>query len=245
MSKICVNCGAVAADNTLYCQNCGAALPPANARPQYSAPQYGAPVYCGNGAVRTGIPAPGFSDRAYHPEILAAVKKNRKASKIFALVLVPLPLLGFVIYSLASDKMELGKAAMYGGIVSAVFLVFALISFIRGRAKNSYEAVVVDQTSRLTHRHANSDDDSLVTEYVTVVKTADGKKKKIVEWEGSQIWAHEYLNVGDRFRYHPQFIFPYKLYDKTRAPYIACVGCGRKNEVASDRCGKCNLPLLK
>ena len=44
---------------------------------------------------------------------------------------------------------------------------------------------------------------------------------------------------------HPQFHFPYELYDKSRAPYIACVSCGTKNPTEADRCQKCNLPLLK
>ena len=201
-----------------------------------------------NGDVREGIPtAPGFSDRATHPEILAAVKKNRRAAKIFAFILVPLPLIGFIIYAAASGKMEVAKGALYGGIISAVFLIFALISFIKDRAKNSYDAVVVDKKSELTHRHSNSDNDTLVTKYTVFAQTDDGKKKKIVEWEGSQIWAYNYLNVGDRFRYHPEFNFPYELYDKSRAPYIVCVSCGTKNPVAADRCQnqKCRLPLLK
>ncbi|MBR6005785.1 MAG: zinc ribbon domain-containing protein, partial [Clostridia bacterium] len=97
------------------------------------------------------------------------------------------------------------------------------------------------------YRHNNSDDThrETVTEYVTTVRTSDGKKKRIVEQEGSQIWAWNYLQVGDRFKYHPQFHFPYELYDKSKAPYIACIGCGTKNSVEADCCQKCGLPLLK
>ena len=51
--------------------------------------------------------------------------------------------------------------------------------------------------------------------------------------------------MGDRFRYHPQFKFPYELYDKSKAPYIACVSCGKTNAVTEDRCQKCGIPLLK
>ena len=147
----------------------------------------------------------------------------------------------------ASGKMEIAKGALYGGIISAVFLLFALISFVKGRAKNTYDAVVIDKKSELERRHTNSDDDSYETKYTVVAQTDDGKKKKIVEWESSQILAYNYLNVGDRFRYHPEFNFPYELYDKSRAPYIACVSCGTKNPVAADRCQnpKCRLPLLK
>jgi len=63
---------------------------------------------------------PSFSDRVNHPEILSSVKKNRKASSIFGLILVPLPLIGFIIYSAVSKEMELGQAALYGAIVSVV-----------------------------------------------------------------------------------------------------------------------------
>ena len=132
---------------------------------------------------------------------------------------------------------------MIGGVISAVFLIFALFMFIKERAKNAYEATVIDKTSRSTYR--NNDSGNLITEYITVVKTSDGRKKKIVEREGSQILAYNYLDIGDRFKYHPQFHFPYERYDKSRAPYIACVSCGTKNPVEADRCGKCGLPLLK
>ncbi|MBQ9886061.1 MAG: zinc-ribbon domain-containing protein [Lachnospiraceae bacterium] len=200
-------------------------------------------AYAGNGMVRQGIPAPGFSNRVNHPEILAAVKKKRKAAGVFALFLVPLPFIGFIIYSIVSDKMETADAAKYGAIVSAIFLVFAIYSLIKERPKNTYEAIVVDKKTRRTND--KSDNDNYYTEYITVVKTTEGKKKKIVEREGSQIWAWNYLEMGDRFKYHPQFNFPYELYDKSKAPYIVCISCGTKNPVEDDRCKKCGLPLIK
>lgn len=249
MAKFCYKCGTPLNEGTKFCPGCGAAVAaPAPAQQnatQYTAPVYGAPAWAGNGAVRQGVPAPGFSDRVNHPEIIATVKKNRKAAGIFAFFLVPLPVIGAVLYALVSKKTDIGQAAMIGGIVSAIFLAFALFSFIKERAKNTYEATVIDKKSGLTYRHKNTDDQEMVTEYVTVVRTSDGKKKRIVEQEGTQIWAWEYLQVGDRFKYHPQFHFPYELYDKSRAPYIACVSCGTKNPVEADRCKKCTLPLLK
>ena len=244
---ICSNCGFAMDENMKFCPNCGAAAPSAgelSGAPDPFAAPVNEPAYAG-GAVRQGIPAPGFSDRVDHPEILAAVKKNRRLAKIFATFFVPLPLVGFAVYSMVSGKMELGEALRYGAILSAVFLLFALVSFIRGRAQNTYAAQVIDQKIRRTTRHGNSGERDTVMEYVTVAKTADGKKKKIVEREGGQLWAHDYLNVGDRFRYHPQFHFPYELYDKSKAPYLVCVSCGTKNPVEADRCQKCHIPLLK
>ena len=241
----CSNYGAQIESNTKFCTNCGAAQNAAPAQAQQNWAQYTAPAYAESGTVQNGIPTQGFSDRVNHPEILAAVKKNRKVAGISSLFFVPLPLLGFVIYSIVSDKMETTDALKYGAVISVIFLLFALYGFVKERAKNTYEATVIDKKSRRNYRHNNSDDNSYYTEYITVVRTSDGKKKRIVEREGSRIVAWDYLQVGDRFKYHPQFHFPYELYDKSKAPYIACVSCGTKNPVEADRCQKCNLPLLK
>ena len=206
------------------------------------------PIYAGNGKVREGIPVPGYSDRINDPEIVAAMKKNRRLGIIFGFIIIPLPLIGFIIYGQASGEMEMKQSLLYGGIVSGVFLLFALFSFIKERAKNSYDAVVLDKKSELTYRHKNTDHGNSkerYMEYTTFIRRADGKKKKIVEHEGSQIWAYDYLNVGDQFRYHPELHFPYELYDKSKAKYIACVSCITKNPKEADRCKKCGLPLLK
>lgn len=236
----CPKCGKPVDPGMKFCGNCGSAI---NAAPAGAAPQ--TTYYAGNGAVRMGIPAPGFSDRVNDPEIMKAVKKNRKAAGVFALFLVPLPIVGFVIYALASKKMEISSALLYGGIVSGVFLLFALWSLLKSRTEKSYEAVVTDKRTRSVYKNGNSDARRAVTEYTTVVRTTDGKKKKIVEHEGSLLYAFNYLEVGDRFRYHPQFNFPYEKYDKRTAAGIYCVSCGTNNPVEADRCSKCRLPLLK
>ena len=43
-------------------------------------------------------------------------------------------------------------------------------------------------------------------DYITIAQTTNGKTKKIVETDHSMIWAYDHLNVGDRFRYHPQYL---------------------------------------
>ena len=236
MAKFCTNCGTQLGDNAKFCNNCGFPVNQTQPAPQ-AEDQY---------AQSLGY-TPGFSNRVNDPEIISAVKKNRKASSIFTLFLVPLPLIGFLIYGSMSKDMEIGQAFIVGAIISAVFLVFALVGLAKNRAEKSYEAVVVDKTSREIYGNRDSSDGSRerIREYVTVVQTTDGQKKKIVEREGSMIIAYNYLNVGDRFRYHPQFNFPYELYDKSKAPYIGCVSCGTHNSLDADRCQKCNLPLLK
>ena len=197
----------------------------------------------------SGVPAPGWSARISDPEVLAGLAKNRKAAKKFGAVLVPLPLIGFAIYGAVSDKMELPKALLYGAIVSVIFLIFALIGKGQTSEKNAYEATVTDKQ---THRRRRSESGgsgnrsySYYTELVTVVRTADGHSKKITERDDSNHMAWDYLQIGERFRYHPQLGFPYELWDKSHAPYLGCPVCGKKHAVTEDRCRKCGAPLLK
>ena len=189
-----------------------------------------------------GGPAAGYSRRVNDPEILAAVQKSRRAAKGFTFLLVPLPVVGFTVYSFFSD-METADAFRYGLILGAIFLVFALVSFVKERAANTYEATVIDKKTRRAYR--KNDSDTFDTEYITVARTTAGKKVRYVEREGGALPAWNYLEVGDRFMYHPQFHFPYELYDKSRARYIPCVNCPCHNPLTADRCQKCGLPLLK
>lgn len=253
MAIFCRQCGAVLKEQAKFCGNCGTPVVPVQPsrsaetpprQPVYAQPTEVPAGFAGNGEVRQGIPTPGYSDRVNHPEILAAVRKNRKATGIFGLILVPLPLIGFLIYGAVSRDMEIGQAALIGAIVSVIFLIFALVGRFRQRESASYEGVVTDKKTR-NRSDSRGDDERYYTEFITYVRTSEGKNKKIVEHEGSMIVAYDYLEIGDHFRYHPQFNFQYEKYDKRKAPYIGCVSCGAHNAVENDRCSRCHIPLLK
>ena len=257
MANFCTKCGGSLAGAQNFCPHCGApiqTIPVQKAsvqtmpvQPVYQQVQPTAVGYAGNGPVRLGIPMFGFSDRVNDPEILAAVKKSKRFTKGFALFLIPLPIIVLLIYSKVTGDMDPSDALKYGAIIAAVFLVFTLYGMIKSSASKSYEATVIDKRSREVRNRGgdDDDDDDTTTEYTTVVQTTDGKKKSIVELDNGRVFAWPYLKVGDRFRYHPQFAFPYEKYDKANAGCIYCVGCQTKNPVEADRCKKCNLPLLK
>ena len=232
----CRNCGKEIPNGAKFCFNCGAPAP---------APATASPAPSGNTGTRQGLPFPGFSDRKDDPEILAAVKKNRKATWVFFLIIMPLPVIGFAIYGLIGDGMELGTALAIGGAISAVFLVLFLISLITSAADRTYDGVVTDKKVSSRYRSNGSDAGTSVTEYVTYVRTDDGRTKKIIEKSGGHLTAYDYLEIGDRFRYHPAFAFKSEKYIKATAKGIYCAGCGTRNPVESDRCSKCGIPLLK
>lgn len=251
MALYCTNCGAALTSGSAFCEHCGSRVtaPPEAAdsgRGQTPDATNTPPEYAGNGRTRIGIPAPGFSDRVNDPEILAFLAKNRKTGRKVGFVVALLPLIGFVIYAAVTEKMELPQAALYGAVVSAVFFLVQFIAARRERPENSYEGVVTDKETRISHRSNTAGNrESREYEYVIHVQTTEGKKKKIVEHEGSRIIAYRLLNKGDRFRYHANFAFPYELYDKTKGPGIYCVGCQTLNPTERDRCKKCGIPLLK
>lgn len=179
MSKYCQNRGNAINENEKFCGSCGAPIAveqPVSQPYQGSAPTLNS--YYGSQMT------PGFSDRVNDPEILAAVKKNKKAGKLFAFFIIPLPLIGFVVYSLVTEKMELNQALMAGGFVSFVFLICTLISAIKSRASKSYEAVVTDKKQRERAEHSNDDNTSYYTQYITYAKTDDGKKRKLLKQAG-------------------------------------------------------------
>ncbi|MBO4212705.1 MAG: zinc ribbon domain-containing protein, partial [Clostridia bacterium] len=95
MARFCSNCGTQLSDDAKFCRNCGTPVNQAQPAPR-PAPQPES-QYVGY--------TPGFSNRVNDPEIVAAVKKNRKASAIFMLFIVPLPLIGFLIYGSMSKDM--------------------------------------------------------------------------------------------------------------------------------------------
>lgn len=197
--------------------------------------------------VRNGIPEPGWSDRVNDPEILAGLEKNRKAAFRWTCIGI---VLAFVIPAAVSifveDSIKMGDALKLGGLIAGIMLVCVVFNRLSKSMKNAYEGVVTDKREEVRRSGSRKDgDSSYSTEYVTYVRTSDGRKKKIKETHTFAYSAWEYLKVGDRFKYHPQLDYPYELYDKSKAPHLFCPVCVKQNPVEADRCSRCNAPLLK
>ena len=240
-NKFCTECGQRLEEGVKFCPNCGKVVP---AEANGQEPQNN--TYTMNDS-RNHTPdcppnyTPGFSNRIHDPEMKAAVKKNRRASRIFLLIFMPVPVIVAAIYALVTGEMELGQAIIGGAVVSGIILLINFLIGMSHSAKNSYEAVVIDKKFEYT----KTEHDTYNHVYKTIVRTTDGHKKVIQETSHMPRSAYEYLSVGDRFRYHPQLAYPYEKYDKSKDGFVYCACCMAKNDLSGDRCHKCGVPLLK
>ena len=87
-----------------------------------------------------------------------------------------------------TEEIELSQAALYGAVVSGIFLICTILGKASGSKKNSYEATVIDRyrqqeyvRSEDDHRHGPRSETEGRSDGITVVKTTGGQTKKIKE----------------------------------------------------------------
>ena len=179
----------------------------------------------------------GFSEKIYDPAVQAALKKNKRIAAIFFILLILAPIVICIILSVKNDDNSL-VAVGFG--VSAVFFVINVIAFIMQKTKRQWDGEVVKKYTERKQR--GGDHRGSYTEHVVELRTDSGKKKKI---SGTVNPYYDYLNVGDKVRYYPQFNNYYEKYDKSNDTYVICPVCGTKNNIADDICKKCKVPVIK
>ncbi len=133
------------------------------------------------------------------------------------------------------------ESLIVGFGVSLIILVVSLLRF-RGTKKPMWEGVVVNKYSKEKRKH-RGDVSQTYTEYTVIITTDKGKKDRIVE-EGGRQHMYDYLTIGDRVRYHPNFS-TYEKYDKSKDRIIYCNVCSMMNPIRNERCKRCNNWLFK
>ena len=231
--NICKNCQAVLDDSEKFCRYCGAPVDPGY--------QPAAQIdYAPEASAYSGEPA-GYSTLIDSEEVLAALKKNKRASVVAAVVIVLLPILGFLIYGAVSDKLDIGRAALYGAIVSGIFAFSSLIVAIRKKLEKPFEGTVVDKKRSFRGGDSQARGGKSRTKYTVRVECEDGKRRK----KEVNIQVFDYLEIGDRVRYLPQFPQPFEKYDKRPDGAVICMFCGRMNPLTDSTCSFCHKPLIK
>ena len=180
----------------------------------------------------------GYSDKINDPAVQAALNKNKKAAKGFLVIVLIVPIA--VTFFIGVKNGNVPDMVAGGVGISAVILVINIISSLLQAGKKQWEGTVTGKRTE-THRN-NRDEDNISTYYVVDILTNDGKKRKI---SGTVNPYFDYLNVGDKVRYYPQFNNYYEKYDKSGDSYVFCPVCMTKNNIEDDFCKRCKVPVIK
>lgn len=230
---ICKNCKAQLDDSEQVCRFCG--TPVDSFKPMEQA------FFNTDAPMDQNIGKAGYSDLIDSEEVVKAIKKNKRITGIALVVMIFLPIIGFLIYGAVSPKMEIYMAAVAGVFVSLIFVIATVIYAIKQKAAKPFEGTVADK--KITREMSRSSDHAGTTrtKYRVYVNCDDGKRRKKEVTPG----AYEYLQIGERVRYLPQFPQPFEKYDKRPDGAVLCMFCSRKNSLAETNCAFCHKPLIK
>ncbi|AGA68389.1 hypothetical protein Desdi_0866 [Desulfitobacterium dichloroeliminans LMG P-21439] len=234
--NICSACGTAIPQDALFCINCGAAVN--NGEPHSSQARSFASQDSGDTQRMNLI---GFSDMCNSPEILEAAQKNRKSSIGCMWILVFVPLIGFPIAGLLMDDFPFGESAVIGVGIALVMLIINVFALRRAK-QPMWEGIVTNKFSKEKYEHKD-DASKTYTEYTVTITTDAGRKKTIVEKDSRRV-MYDYLDVGDKVRFHPKF-GTYEKYDKSKDRIIYCNVCSMMNPIHNDCCKRCNSLLFK
>jgi hypothetical protein len=186
-------------------------------------------------------PLVGWSRVADSPEMLETIKKNKRSSLGLALVLTLLFPIGFLVAGLFRDEMPLNEAIIIGAVLGLLVLIINLWRFANMKQR-AWNGVVVKKLEK--RRYENNENTSpSYMEYIVLIKTDRGKTKRIAgrKWDRDM---YDYLDIGDRVRYHPA-LATIEKYDKSKDEVIYCNVCRRRNPIGNDRCEHCKNLLFK
>lgn len=183
----------------------------------------------------------GFSRRVDTEAVRNALKKQKKYTRIGGAVIIPAPLIGFLIYGAVSDSLDMGRAFLYGLAVSAVFALTTLIATIRQKSERPFVGTVVRKKREIQARDTEDSGGRSKDRWLIYFDCEDGKRRKK---EVSRT-IYTYLKEGDRIRYLPQFPQPYEKYDKSGDGEVLCMFCSRRVGLDKNTCPFCKNPLIK
>ncbi len=184
----------------------------------------------------------GCSRVADSPEMLETIKKQKRSAMGCAFVFALLFPVGFLIAGLFSDEMPLSEALMIGVGLGLFVLTINLWRFA-GMDKRAWDGVVVKKLEKRHYKRAEDGYNESYIEYIVLIRTDQGKTKRIVERKWGRD-MYDYLDVGDRVRYHPA-LETYEKYDKSKDDVIYCNVCRRRNPIRNNRCDYCKNLLFK
>ncbi len=146
----------------------------------------------------------------------------------------------FLIAGLFSDEVPLNEGLIIGSGLGLLLLAINLWR-ISGTNRPAWDGEVIKKLQKKRWKNDKDGTSQSYNEYIVLIRTEAGKKKRIVERQGDM---YDYLDVGDRVRYHPA-LETYEKFDKSKDTYIYCNICRLRNSIRNDRCDRCKNLLFK
>jgi len=187
-------------------------------------------------------PLVGWSAVPNSPEVVGVIKKMKRSAIRWTWVFSLLFPIGFLIAGLVSDEVPFNEAIIIGIALGLLMLVINLWR-ISGTKKPAWDGVVMKKLEKKRWKNDQDGSSRSYMEYIVLIRTERGKKKRIVERQGERN-MYDYLDVGGRVRYHPP-LKTYEKYDKSKDEVIYCNICRLRNSIRNDRCDRCNNLLFK
>lgn len=248
----CTNCGLQTADETKFCQYCGAKI---NPLPDGAAQAVNQPPVANKPPItkvqsEASMPSivnlRGFSARITDPAFAKYIKNTNRWSAIFSLILALVAVVGFYIAGeKGADNMENPQALYIGLGIGGMFLLIAIFQILGRKRSVTWDGTVEDKkVKKKTDRQRYGDDvryDDYL-EYTVIIRSDQGKKYIIRHRDNYTIY--NYYNIGNRVRHHGG-LKSYEKYDKTGDKFIPCNACGTLCDIKEDYCFRCKCPLLK
>ncbi|MDI9459930.1 MAG: zinc ribbon domain-containing protein, partial [Bacillota bacterium] len=140
------------------------------------------------------------------------------------------------------DEVPLKEALIIGCGLGLCILTINLWRFA-GMKRRGWDGAVVKKMEKKRYKRDDDGSSQSYTEYIVLIRTDGGTKKRIVERKRDRE-MYDYLDIGDRVRYHPA-LETYEKYDKSKDEAIYCNVCRQRNPISNDRCELCNNLLFK
>ncbi|MFP4457245.1 MAG: zinc-ribbon domain-containing protein [Clostridia bacterium] len=239
----CRNCGAQIPDSAKFCTNCGAnqnSQPNQNNQAMQSNQQnfQTQSSYSNQNLV-------GFSNKINDPAFSQFLKKSKKGANIFALFILIAAPVGFGIAGSVSRDFDNPQAFLMGLALGVLYYIFAVIWSKRHFSSKTWDGVVVDKDVKKVREHHGQGDSASYTTYdlyTVYFKGNGGEEHKLAARSNRRYF--DYFNLGDKIRFHGG-LNSVEKYDKTGDSIIYCNACGTENDINSDYCRRCKVPLLK
>lgn len=187
----------------------------------------------------------GYSDKINDESFKKYIKNSYRWSMLFSVIIAAAALIGFFIYGMTSNEMELIEAMKIGSVIASMFLLIALYSVISRSRSKTFDGIVTDRKTERKYRNKQSGDRNYREQYIrytVTIKENNGRKHEIIVEDDDTLY--EYFKVGDKVRHHAK-LNSYEKYDKTGDDIIFCSACASLHDIKEDICRRCKCPLLK